>query len=66
MLELVYEVDHVLAHGRPVYAVDEPAVLETGVLRLDLFHDLFAERAHFRRTRDGHVLAALVPVGQRG
>ena len=34
VLEFVDEVDHVLAHGGPVDAVDEPAVLQPRVLRL--------------------------------
>lgn len=63
VLELVDKVDHVLAHGRPMDAVDETAVLETGVFRFHLLDDLFAERAHFCRTRDGHVLVAFVPAG---
>ncbi len=61
VLELVDKVDHVFAHGRPVDAVDEAAVLEAGVFRFHLLHDLFAERAHFGRTRDCHVLVAFVP-----
>lgn len=60
MFELVDKVDHVLAHGRPVDAVDEAAVLEAGVFRFHLLHDLLAERADFRRTRDRHILVALV------
>jgi len=60
MLEFVDEIDHVLAHGRAVDAVDEASVLEARVLGLHLLDDLFAERAHFRRTGDGHVLIALV------
>lgn len=60
MFELVDEIDHVLAHGRPVYAEDKPTVLESGVLRLDLLHHLFAKRTDFGRTRNGHVFRALV------
>lgn len=61
VLELVYEVDHVLAHGRAVDAVHEAAALEARVLRLHLLHHLLAERAHLRAARDRHVLVALVP-----
>ena len=60
VLELVDEVDHVLAHGRAVDAVDEAAVLEAGVLGLDLLDDLLAEGAHLGGAGDGHVLVALV------
>ena len=34
VLELVDEVDHVLAHGRPAYPVHEAAVLKPRILRL--------------------------------
>lgn len=61
VFELVDKVDHVLAHGRPMDAVDETAVLEARVFRLHFLDDLFAERAHFGRTRNSHVLIALVP-----
>lgn len=60
MFELVDKVDHVLAHGRPVDAVDEAAVLEAGVLRFHLLDDLLAKGADLGRARDGHVLVALV------
>jgi hypothetical protein len=60
VFELVDKVDHVLAHGRPVDAVDEAAVLEAGVLRFHLLDDLLAKGADLGRARDGHVLVALV------
>lgn len=61
VLQLVNEVDHVLAHRRTADAINEPAILEPGILSLQLLHHLFSERAYFRRTRYRHVLVALVP-----
>lgn len=43
VFELVDEIDHVLAHGRAMDAINETAVLETRVLRFHLFHDLLTE-----------------------
>lgn len=60
VLQLVYEIDHVLAHRRPVYPVHEPAVLQSRILRLHLLHDLLAERTDLGRTRDRHVLTAVI------
>ena len=59
-LQLVDEVDHVLAHGASVELVDEATSLELGILRLHLLHHLLAKAAHFGRTLDRHVLCALV------
>lgn len=65
MLEFVDEVDHVLAHRRPVDAVDEPSALEPRVFRFDLLHDLLAERTDLRAARYRHVLVAFVSgIGQ--
>jgi hypothetical protein len=61
VFELVDKVDHVLAHGRPMDAVDEASVLESSVFRFHFLHDLFAKRADFRRTRNRHILVAFVP-----
>jgi len=61
MFELVDEVDHVFAHGRSWDAVHKAAILKPGILLLDLFHHLFAKRAHFGGARYCHVLVALVP-----
>lgn len=63
MLELVDKVDHVLAHGRSMDAVNETAVFESGILSFHFFDDLFAKRTDFGRTRDRHVLVAFVPEG---
>lgn len=63
MLELVDEVDHVLAHGRPLYPVHEPSVLQSRVFRLHLFHYLLAKGTDLGRTGDGHVLVAVVSKG---
>ena len=65
VFELVDKVDHVLAHGRTMDAVDEAAILQASVLRLDLLDHLLAERTHLCRTGDGHVLVALVPNDKR-
>lgn len=65
VFELVDKVDHVLAHGRTMDAVDEAAILQASVLRLDLLDHLLAERTHLCRTGDGHVLVALVPKDKR-
>lgn len=65
MLELVYEVDHVLAHGRPLYPVHEPAVLQSRVLGLHLLHHLLAKGTHFGRTGDGHVLVTVISGGRK-
>lgn len=55
------EVNHIFAHRRAADAINEPSVLEPGVLGLHLLHHLFAERADLRRTRYRHVLIALIP-----
>ena len=60
-LQLVDEVDHVLAHGAPVQLVDEAATLELRVLGLHLLHHLLAEAAHLGRALDRHLLGTLVP-----
>lgn len=60
MLELVDKIDHVLAHWRAMDAVNEAAILESGVLCFHFLHHLFSEGTHFGRTCDGHVLIALV------
>lgn len=64
MLQLVDKVDHVVAHGRPADPVHVPAVLEAGVLGFDLFHHLFAERAHLGGAGNHHVVVAFVAAGR--
>lgn len=61
MLQLVYEIDHILAHGRPLYPVHEAAVLESWVLGLHLLHHLLAEGTHLCGTGNGHILISVVP-----
>lgn len=61
MFQFVYEVDHVFAHGGPVYAVHEAAALKASILRLHLLNNLLAERTHLRTTRYGHVFVAFIP-----
>ncbi len=55
------KIDHVFAHGRPMDAINEPAIFESGVFGLHLFHNLLTERAHLRRTRYRHIFVAFVP-----
>lgn len=62
VFELVDKIDHVLAHGRPMDAINEAAILETSVFRFHFFHHLLTKRAHFGWARDGHVFITLVPV----
>ena len=46
VFELVNKVDHVLAHGRTMDAVNETAILKSGVFRLDFLNHLLAKGAH--------------------
>ena len=61
MFKFSDKVDHVLAHWAPVDLVEVATALITGVLRLDLLHDLLAEAADLGGHLNGHVLRALVP-----
>lgn len=60
MLQLVYEIYHIFAHGTPIDPVDEFAPFVARVFRFDFLHYLFAEGTDFRGTRDGHVVVAFV------
>lgn len=64
VLELLYEVDHVFAHRRPMDAVHKARILQPRVLGFHLLHHLFTERTDFRRARDHHVVVALVSIGK--
>jgi len=44
--------------------VNESTIFEARVFGFDFFHDLFAERTHFRRTGNGHIFVAFIPAKQ--
>lgn len=58
-LEFVYEVDHVVAHRRPVNAVHVASVLQSRKFRLHLLDNLLPEWTDLCRTRDPHALVTL-------
>lgn len=62
VLQFMYEVDHIFAHGRTANTIDEPAIFEPSIFCLHFFHHLFPEGADFGRTCYRHVLVALVPI----
>ena len=61
VFEFQDKVDHIFTHWGSVEFVNEPTVLKSCILRLNLLHNLFSKAANFCWALNGHILGALVP-----